>query len=777
MKLSHRLTAVLSAIILLLSCCSCSDGLQAADYQINSEQFSFTNYASLASDYQLALSETDSGYLQDYEKKQENSFLVLYYQSQTGYIAVADKRTGKVWYSVSPELEEDGAVEEDTKKLLSSPIQVEYKELQAFKSVNTFTNSVEDGNFSSEDIDNGVAVHYTFTDITKAMAEEASADTDKKIVPQKLFDITIEYTLDHESLIVTVPLEKISYTDNYPPLSIKLLQNFGSSKEKEGYLVVPDGSGALIRFDTEKSNVSPFLSNVYGLDKTLEIKSQPNKVENSTLPVFGLKENDNAFLAIIEDSDAVASIGANPAGTLSERNEVFVSFQTLAYQKVSIAAASEESKFVAVQDQLYQGNIRVRYAFLQSGETDYTGMATYYRNYLIQKKGMKKLEKTGSIPLNLEMVGSINKIQSFLGINYDGTEPLTTFEQAQTILTRLLDHQINHINLKYSGWFSGGLEQDYAGKFSVVRNLGGEKGLQKLSDFAKEHQIDLYPAVSFLTAPPNSKGFHQLTMSAKQLDQNGAKFYSYDQVSLSGVAYRSILSPAALKDAIARFSRKYDKLEIGAVCMEDIANEVFADYTGGNLFDRQSAVNLYQELLAEQRKSQKLMINGSYGYAATLADVILNVPVNDSNYNVTDEAIPFYQIVYHGYKDYSAAPLNTAYSITDDMLKSIEYGASPYFKVMSAPGSKTKNTDYSYLCSNHYETWESDILDYYAKMNSVLAEVRDQVIIGHRKLQEKVYETTYENGISILVNYSEQAVAINGAEIAAKGFIMVRGAA
>lgn len=81
MKLSHRLTAVLSAIILLLSCCSCSDGLQAADYQINSEQFSFTNYASSASDYQLALSETDSGYLQDYEKKQENSFLVLYYRT------------------------------------------------------------------------------------------------------------------------------------------------------------------------------------------------------------------------------------------------------------------------------------------------------------------------------------------------------------------------------------------------------------------------------------------------------------------------------------------------------------------------------------------------------------------------------------------------------------------------------------------------------------------------------------------------------------------------
>ena len=91
------------------------------------------------------------------------------------------------------------------------------------------------------------------------------------------------------------------------------------------------------------------------------------------------------------------------------------------------------------------------------------------------------------------------------------------------------------------------------------------------------------------------------------------------------------------------------------------------------------------------------MINGSYDYAATLADVILNVPDGDSGYNVTDEAIPFYQIVYHGYKDYSAAPLNSAYSIRDDVLKSIEYGALPYFKVMYASGDKTKNTEYSYL--------------------------------------------------------------------------------
>lgn len=776
MKLSNRIITGAFSLVLLASLCGCGDGPRAAEYITGSDNMSYTAYADDKTEYQLNLSDTDAAYLQGYEKKQENNFLALYYQPDTAYIAVADKRSGKVWYSVSPELESDSVVQDDTKKLLCSPLQVEYKELQAFKSVSTFTNSVEDGNFSSEDIENGVAVKYTFTDVTKASAAEESADKSTVTEPKKLFDITVEYTLDNESLIVNIPLEKISYTEDYPPLSIKLLQDFGSSREKDGYLMVPDGSGALIYFNSEKGSGTPFLSNVYGLDKTLEITTRPNKTENTSLPVFGLKEKDNGFLAIIEDSEATASIGANPAGMLSERNEVFASFQTLAYQKVSIGSTSEESKFVAVQDSLYGGNIRVRYAFLKKGEADYADMAAYYRGYLEKNKGIEKLDESDFVPLNIEMVGSIDKIQSFLGINYNGSEALTTFSQARDILEKLLENGIENINVKYSGWLSGGLEQDYAGKSSVLSNLGGESGLKELADFTKENRINLYPSVSLLTSPSKSKGFNTLTMSAKQLDQNSAKYYSYDSVSLSGTDYRSILSPSALIKSTDSFFEKYSKIGIGSVCVEDIASEVFADYSGGSVFDRQAAVNLYSKLLKEQSEQGSLMINGSYAYAANEADVILNVPVSDSGYNVTDESIPFYQIVYHGYKDYSAAPLNSAFSITDDMLKSVEYGAAPYFKVMSATGSATKNTDYSYLCSNNFETWEEDIASYYEKMNGALAGVRNCVITGHGRISENVYQTVYENGTRIIVNYSDTEVTVGDTSVAARDFTVVKGA-
>ena len=210
--------------------------------------------------------------------------------------------------------------------------------------------------------------------------------------------------------------------------------------------------------------------------------------------------------------------------------------------------------------------------------------------------------------------------------------------------------------------------------------------------------------------------------------------------------------------------------------MEDIASEVLADYSGGSVFARQAAVNLYSKLLKEQSEQGSLMINGSYAYAANEADVILNVPVSDSGYNVTDESIPFYQIVYHGYKDYSAAPLNSAFSITDDMLKSVEYGAAPYFKVMSATGSATKNTDYSYLCSNNFDTWEADIASYYGKMNGALAGVRNCVITEHGRISENVYQTVYENGTRIIVNYSDTAVTVGDTSVAARDFTVVKGA-
>ncbi|MDD4699292.1 MAG: DUF5696 domain-containing protein [Oscillospiraceae bacterium] len=558
---------------------------------------------------------------------------------------------------------------------------------------------------------------------------------------------------------------------------MKLLQDFGSSSNTEnGYIFVPDGSGALISFDKPKKNTSPFLSQVYGFDKSLEVKKRPELVYNSMLPVFGMKDNDDAFLAIIEDGEAFASIGANASGMLSERAEVFPVFQTLSNQNTSIGAMEGQSKFISVQEKMYQGNIRVRYAFLQKDSSNYVEMAKYYRNYLIKTEGIEKLEKKDNLPMNLELIGSINKVQSTLGIKYNGIEPLTTFSQAEDILNNLMENGVSNINIKYSGWFTGGIEQEYAGKFGVEKSLGGVNGLKALNKFAEKNNLSLFPAINYLTTPSKSSGYSRLSMAVKQLDQNTAKYYKYDSVSLIGSSYREILSPTSLKKATNKFIDAYIKTDIKSLCINDFGTEVFADYTKSNVFDRQSAINLYRSLLLNTKdKVGSVMIGGSYGFAANAADIILNAPTTSSGYQVTDKSVPFYAIVYHGYKDYSAAPLNESASINDEVLNYIEQGALPYFKIMNADGSATKNTEYNYLCSNSFSIWKDQISSIYKSMEEVLSPVRTQTISSYDILSDDVSKITYENGYYIIVNYSDKDFTYDNTTVESKGYKLVEG--
>lgn len=184
------------------------------------------------------------------------------------------------------------------------------------------------------------------------------------------------------------------------PLKIAVLPHFGGSSATEGgYLLVPDGSGALIEFGSGKYSTTSYVGSVYGFDKSLEVKSASPKVQQVRLPVFGVKDGDDGFLAILEDGAALASIHANRAGPYSSFNEVYASFATHAYQNVSIGAMENASKLIGIQDIAYQGDLRLRYAFLDSAQADYVGMAGYYRQYLTEKDGLQPAEGGGEPPV------------------------------------------------------------------------------------------------------------------------------------------------------------------------------------------------------------------------------------------------------------------------------------------------------------------------------------------------------------------------------------------
>jgi hypothetical protein len=178
---------------------------------------------------------------------------------------------------------------------------------------------------------------YTQEDYEIDSANVQGADADENV----WFEVPLTYQLDGENLVVTMDPEEVSYnTNGYYLVKIELLPYFGASMKDDGYLFVPDGSGALIYFNNGKINENSYTASVYGQDETMLYtawnESQVDAENTVRMPVFGIREEDRALFAVIEEGDGYATINAGISGKTSSYNNVYASFSYLQYGETSL---------------------------------------------------------------------------------------------------------------------------------------------------------------------------------------------------------------------------------------------------------------------------------------------------------------------------------------------------------------------------------------------------------------------------------------------------------
>ena len=153
-------------------------------------------------------------------------------------------------------------------------------------------------------------------------------------------------------------------------------------------------------------------------------------------------------------------------------------------------------------------------------------------------------------------------------------------------------------------------------------------------------------------------------------------------------------------------------------------------------------------------------------YALQHSDIIYDAPIGSSSYRNCGEEVPFYQIVFHGYKLYSGTAWNHSDDPENYILKCIEYGAVPYYQWAYAPSSTVKNTYSSeYYLLGYADTFDSAV-ENCLRMNERLSSAVSSRIVNHTAVLSGVYRTDYENGLSVTVNYNDTAVNIGGVQIA-----------
>jgi hypothetical protein len=628
-------------------------------------------------------------------------------------------------------------------------------------------------------------LYRLFYEVGKYTYEELEADNteNNKLdeMPQKQnISVTMEYYLDGDDLLVRIPTGEITYSVDYPLKALDVLPFFLSSENKDGYLFLPDGSGALIYLDNNKMQEYQYSSRYYNGDVLNGTENYNSGNTTMNLPVYGMKDGNFAVLGIIEKGAEVATLNTYINGYYSgiPYSRASLTFQIREEQTVaSFSDSSTPFTLRKVSDDYYSDDIVLRYCFLTGEKADYNGMADAYSNYLLNNNALTKAPEEEKAPFFVKLLGEVDKQKYFLGIPYDGKVPLTTFAQAEDILSDMQRKGIENIKVDYDGIANGGLNQRAVEKVKISGNLGGKDDLNSLITYADSIGADIYPNFKLQTASTAKS----LSKAERSFFISGqvAQLYRFDlvqqQVSLDNPYPTYIIHPNYISDYIKKFDHSMKKLEIGNIASDDFYTFLSASYKKNENISITNAMPNYEEALNTLGQDYQLMLSNPIAPAFRETDYITDLPMKNSGMKILDASIPFEQLVLDGYLTYSTEQLNEySYDIWENFMKALETKSAPKFCFMYEDTKVLEDTTMNHIFMAQYSKWEDKISEYYEMYNEFYDKVKDATIIKHEIVDRNndTIMVTYSNGVVAYFNYGDTDTVIQSVPVAANNYIV-----
>ena len=594
-----------------------------------------------------------------------------------------------------------------------------------------------------------------------------------------VFNVAVLYRLDGKDFVVEVPYSEIRYKNDYPITNISVLPMFGAANmSAEGFMLVPEGGGAIIRYNNGKTLQNTYYSNLYGWDYSEERRSVVSETK-SCYPVFGMTGGGGSFICMIEGASSYAGVWADIAGRYNSYNYIYAKYNVLHAARYNVSGATSQMVYM-FEKQLPQDTVKQRYRFLDS--ESYSDMALAYGEYLTETYPDFKMTASEDVPVSVELLGAIDKIVVKAGLPVNSVVGVTSFADAESILTDLEKMGVRNLNVRFSGWANGGVRQKVMTSVHVLGELGGEGGLKQLVETAKKLNVPLYfDGIScFAYNSGILNGFTAFNDAARFATREQVLLYpysivSYEQDKQQDEAYYLVKPEYAKKNTETYLSR-LRALGVQGAAFRDIGSLLSGDLNPRNVVTREQVLRMNIELLKQARQDGlKVMIKEGNVYAVPDADLITDMSLTGNAYALLDEDVPFYQIALHGKKDYTGKAINLNGDYRTEVLKCAEYGAGLNFTFMAGDGKVLQETDYTGYYASSYPLWEEEAKEIITRYQKEMAGLNRLRITGHTAVNEDVAVTTYENGTKVYVNYGEESFQVDGVEIPACDYLVKEG--
>lgn len=672
----------------------------------------------------------------------ENDKFKLEFSNDYSSFLLTDKQTGKVWSSsMNDQMFNMDNVNKKWKEKMTSLFTVNVTELKkGFGVIVSYDLAGTPYTAKAQSTEEGISIAY---DLSAAGIR-----------------LNVEISLSGDGIKLRIPSKSIEEYSNFSLVTIDVMPFFaGTADGQEGYLFYPDGSGAIMRFDDPSHwNEAAKSYVIYGDIEKHEILNGYFHQNEPTvmLPVFGGNFGEEGFVAYMGEGEESSKITVVPSGNIIASNYIYGSF---IYRR-GFNDPRVTSKSLKIYDaERLKNDYEINYTILSKGSSSYTDMATAYRNYLLKENKLTKKENADQVTLALDLFMGIEE----KGMLFDSLQSLTTFDQAKQILKDLKESVSGKMEATLIGWTASGYGTEP--KFLPAnRKLGGSKGLSNLLKYTKSEDISLYLETDFLTARTESSGY------SKKNDV----VYLNNHMILTDIQDKiRLLSPKIVKKNYSELMEEIKDDSLSGLSLKGIGDMVYFNYGKKNAALASECKTYWNEMLSNTKETFGSVISGGgNSYVLSIADRVTKIPYKDSGYQMTTKSVPFYQIVVHGYVDYTGEPGNLSSDLDKVCLKWIEYGYLPYYELTWDSPERLMYTEYNSLFSSKYLEWEERIVESYNKIQQALGNVINEEIVFHDELMEEVYCTGYSNGTKIYVNYNKEEVTVDGIIIQPRDFVV-----
>jgi hypothetical protein len=542
-----------------------------------------------------------------------------------------------------------------------------------------------------------------------------------------------------------------------------------------GYSLVPDGSGTLIRFNDNSVKLSDYEGAIYGIDPGRDDHYYKQffgyvPFKQSSMPVFGISHGNDeqaAFVAFATSGEEYMQIVSMPEENLTYYNFTYPRFE---YNQQYFQVYNKSGwGYLTLQEERNHFDINIRYNFLSGDGTDspaasYVGMAQSYREYLLSE-GLLTIANQSytEVPIRIDFLMS----DAEKGIAGYANQVTTTTGGVDRILADFMENGIDNINTGLLGWQDGGINTAHPGETDFIREIGRKNDFENL--FAK--YSDLGVDISF------EQNYYIINDEMLNVRRNATSHTSSWYARLETFNYPISMfyyaKPEHSIEWLFDQTNEFNEMGVSSYSISGITDGLTSDFVEDitRTDSKQLMVDAFGEL------DEEMLINAYQPnmYLWQYTDRYLQTPIYGTQFLIESDTVPFLQLVLQNTMEMYGPYSNFSFYTDADILRMIDYNIYPNFVLTEEPAYLLTDTLSRNFYSTEYVLYEELMTHVYHQVNGALATVINANWVNRTVVENGIIINEYDNGISIVINYTDEEYIINSVTVAPESYQVIGG--